>query len=133
MPSSACLPLGANGPVSAMEKPILMGSWASVGPANRAAVRAARPNRLAAVPPDARSRNGLDIRPPPGFQRFLPALYAGACAKAKRRLALSAAAVWELAHSLQRLAPKGHRQWRRGECACATLSGIPRIGRGNPL
>src|SRR5262245_22244775 len=28
MPSSACLPLAASGPVSAMEKPILMGSCA---------------------------------------------------------------------------------------------------------
>src|SRR5215468_9604687 len=87
MPSSACLPLGASGPVSAMEKPILMGSWASVGAAHRAIVRAARATRLAAAPPGARSRNRFGISSPPGFARILPALYAGADAEANRRFA----------------------------------------------
>src|SRR5262245_43561045 len=46
MPSSACLPLGANGPVNDMEKPILIGSpagvWAWTGAVQAATARAAR-------------------------------------------------------------------------------------------
>src|SRR5215470_5867734 len=45
-PSSACLPLAASGPVSAMEKPILIGSpagaWALAGVRNRATAAVAR-------------------------------------------------------------------------------------------
>src|SRR6516162_7898787 len=45
-PSSACLPLAASGPVSAMEKPILIGSpdgaWACDGVKNTAIAAAAK-------------------------------------------------------------------------------------------
>src|SRR6266540_4475343 len=52
MPSSACLPLGASGPVSAIEKPILIGSpvgaWALAGLQTAAA--SAAPKNEAAMP-----------------------------------------------------------------------------------
>src|SRR5215510_13987476 len=107
MPTSACLPLGASGPVSAMEKPILMGSWARVGAAKRAAVRAATANSLAAAPADARRHNRFGISSPPGFQRF-----GGTLRGSRRRSqeALSVAAphrFWEAAHFASAVGAKG--------------------------
>src|SRR6516225_766915 len=126
MPSSACLPLGARGPVSAMEKPILMGSWASVGAsvgaAHRAAVRAARANRLAA-PPGARSRNSFGIASPPGFATILPALYAGADAEANSASGRARAPVWELAHSSAPTPAPTFSAWRQRAIAKAAAAG----------
>src|SRR5262249_22315746 len=97
MPTSACLPFGASGPVNDMEKPILIGSpcWAEAGAA--ASVRPAAATVAAMMPNSVRRLAvfpGSISYPPAGCLLTDPAFDRGRTAQdAPARIMKSAAQV----------------------------------------